>query len=503
MMKELVLNNSRLDKRYDISEQLGRGSYAEIYLANDILASAQSPHSQVVIKALNVFLQDDLDDALERTLVENFQNEAVALDRVRHPNIINRLGHGTARDLNGAVFHYLVLEYLPGGDLQNLVRREEVPLKRVLDYVEQICAGLGHAHRHSIIHRDIKPQNLLLTEDRSTVKIADFGVARVNTTDSPITRVGTNVYAPPEHSPMFAGQTGTLTFAQLTPAADIYSLAKSIYTLVSGEAPRAFANETLTALPESIDHEEWSDELLQVLQKATHRDPRSRHQDVEEFWNALTVVREIAETGEASTLVRRRSLPQAHVSRGYTPFAPAKPQFQSEPPEVAGGFTPRPLSVGINRDQAFDASVITNSGSLNGSNISLKPPATAGGSDITPRRKRSRLQRLAVFAGFLAMFTGILYGTASYMRGRAILPEIHNPFAAQTAVASTDIYLRSAPNTDNDPIGLVTKNSKVRIVNSRDNWYQIDVVTQGRSQTFQPNATRGWLNGKYLDTDGN
>src|SRR5688500_18087323 len=177
-MKELVLNNSRLDKRYDIREELGRGSYAEIYLARDILASTSSPHSEVVVKALNVFLQDDLDDDLERTLVENFQNEAIALDRVRHPNIISRIGHGTARDLRGSVFHYLVLEYLPGGDLQKLVRHGKPPLKKALGYVEQICAGLSHAHRNGIIHRDIKPQNLLLTADRSMVKIADFGVAR-------------------------------------------------------------------------------------------------------------------------------------------------------------------------------------------------------------------------------------------------------------------------------------------------------------------------------------
>src|SRR5258708_35020338 len=106
-MKELSLNNCRLDKRYDVRNQLGRGSYAEIYLARDILASSHSPHSQVVIKALNVFLQDDLDTGLERTLVENFQNEAIALDRVRHPNIISRLRHGTARDLNGPVLHFL------------------------------------------------------------------------------------------------------------------------------------------------------------------------------------------------------------------------------------------------------------------------------------------------------------------------------------------------------------------------------------------------------------
>src|ERR1044072_4689658 len=107
-MKELAIINCRLDGRYDVQSPLGRGSYAEIYVAKDALASPQSPHSLVVIKALNVFLQDDLDADLERTLVENFQNEAIALDRVRHPNIISRLGHGSARDLENTIFHYLV-----------------------------------------------------------------------------------------------------------------------------------------------------------------------------------------------------------------------------------------------------------------------------------------------------------------------------------------------------------------------------------------------------------
>jgi len=495
-VKELALNNCRLDGRYDIREELGRGSYAEIYLARDILASTNSPHSRVVIKALNVFLQDDLDDALERTLVENFQNEAIALDRVRHPNIISRLGHGTARDLNGAVFHYLVLEYLPGGDLQRLVKGENVSFKQVLNYVEQVCAGLGHAHSNSIIHRDIKPQNLLVTEDRSTVKIADFGVARVSTADSPITRVGTNIYAPPEHSPMFAGQTGVLTFAQLTPAADIYSFAKSIYTLASRESPRAFTNEALTSLPDSIAAQRWADDLLRVLQKATHHDPRERHLSVDEFWNDLGVVREIVETGETGTLVRRRSLPQAHVSRGYTPFAPAMPQFEaelpvSEPPVITGGLGSDPTVEGNG------VSLVRSSHDV------ISPPVTTGGSDarLNARPRRNRARKLAVFAILLISFTGVLYGTAMYMRGRGILPEIRNPFAKQTALASTDIYLRSTPSTDNDPIGLVTKNSRVRIVNSQNNWYQVDVVEQGRAQAFQANASRGWVNGKYLDVN--
>src|SRR5438876_5793623 len=144
-MKELSLENCRLDKRYDIRERLGQGSYAEVFLARDILASTQSSHSQVVIKALNVFLQDDLDDDLERTLVENFQNEAIALDRVRHPNIISRLGHGTAIDLEGTTFHYLVLEYLSGGDMAALARRSALSIEKALAYLEQVCSGLAHA----------------------------------------------------------------------------------------------------------------------------------------------------------------------------------------------------------------------------------------------------------------------------------------------------------------------------------------------------------------------
>src|SRR5687768_5411784 len=136
-MKELVLEHCRLDGRYDIREELGRGSYAEIFLARDILASPQSPHSTVVIKALNVFLQDDLDADLERTLVENLQIEAAALDRVRHPNIISRLGHGTARDLNGTIFHYLVIEYMAGGDLQKLCREKVLDLQLSMKYIEQ------------------------------------------------------------------------------------------------------------------------------------------------------------------------------------------------------------------------------------------------------------------------------------------------------------------------------------------------------------------------------
>src|ERR1043165_1371703 len=130
-MTELKLQNCRLDGRYDVQDCLGRGSYAEIYVARDRAAVDGMPQ-MVVIKALNVFLQGTLDLDLERTLIENFQNEAVALDRVRHPNIISRLGHGTAIDLAGTTFHSLALEYLSGGDMAARYRQQSYTPERCL-----------------------------------------------------------------------------------------------------------------------------------------------------------------------------------------------------------------------------------------------------------------------------------------------------------------------------------------------------------------------------------
>src|SRR6476660_2407544 len=291
-MSELKLQQSRLDGRYDIIECLGRGSYAEIYVANDNAAPEGSPHT-IVIKALNLYLQDAPDAELERTLVTNFQHEAVALDRVRHPNVINRLGHGTAIDLAGTTFHYILLEYLPGGDLAALTRNRPLSIQRAVHYLEQVSAGLAHAHKCGVIHRDIKPQNILLTADRQIVKIADFGVARLDANEGAITRVGTNIYSAPEHNPLM--QTSQLDTARLngphdylTPAADIYSLAKTTYALLAGESPRKFAQHTVTELPLLISDKSWSNAVLRVLEKATQNRPEDRYQTVEEFWDELS-----------------------------------------------------------------------------------------------------------------------------------------------------------------------------------------------------------------------
>ncbi|MFN2530087.1 MAG: serine/threonine-protein kinase, partial [Pyrinomonadaceae bacterium] len=291
-MSELKLQQSRLDGRYDILECLGRGSYAEIYVANDNAAAVGAPRT-VVIKALNLYLQDAPDADLERTLVSNFQKEAVALDRVRHPNVINRLGHGTAIDLDGTTFHYIVLEYLPGGDMAAFTRNRPLEIQRAMFYLEQVCSGLAHAHKCGVIHRDIKPQNLLLTADKQIVKIADFGVARIDAGDGAITRVGTSIYSAPEHNPLV--QTGQLDTASLssskdhlTPAADIYSLAKATYTLLAGESPRRFAQHRITDLPLPLRQEHWGPAVLAVLERATQTRPEDRYQTVGEFWDEMT-----------------------------------------------------------------------------------------------------------------------------------------------------------------------------------------------------------------------
>ena len=123
-------------------------------------------------------------------------------------------------------------------------------LDEALFFFRQVCEGLAYAHSCGIIHRDLKPNNFLLSEDRRIVKIADFGVAKITVgggDDAEVTRVGAEVYAPPEHHPEKQEQ-----YDRLTAAADIYSLAKSFYTVVVGRPPSQFKCAPITALPEEL-----------------------------------------------------------------------------------------------------------------------------------------------------------------------------------------------------------------------------------------------------------
>ncbi|MCA1592857.1 MAG: serine/threonine protein kinase [Acidobacteria bacterium] len=507
-MSELKIQQCRLDGRYDILECLGRGSYSEVYVARDLSASDGMPHT-VVIKALNSFLQDSPDQELERTLIENFRNEAVALDRVRHPNVINRLGHGTAIDMEGRTFHYLVLEYLSGGDLQKYCRHHPMPLEGALFYLEQVCAGLSHAHKHGVIHRDIKPQNLLLTADQRTVKIADFGVAKIEAGEGLITRVGTDVYAAPEHHPM--GRTGpldtaslSLPVAQLTPAADIYSLAKTAYMLLAGEAPRRFSQRPITELPEELARQPWSAYVLRVLERATRTNPEKRYQTVEEFWsylkdamlphtrplkNAGDFAEAQAQAGANNRLAAANPPPAPVFERAVEPSANSKRQ-RIVVPVKQGSQIETTAAVQSNGNRAVAVS--------GGERISEQ--------QASPRRPRlsPRARNWLVALLLLAAFAGMLYATHSYVsslrtgaNGSRSADNSSSP-VGHDFVTTSNVNLREGPSASYAIVGLAEINSTVRVLKVSGNWYQVNIIEHGQPKRDGGSSEQGWLNSSLL-----
>ncbi|MFS8086597.1 MAG: protein kinase domain-containing protein [Acidobacteriota bacterium] len=520
-MTELKLLLCRLDGRYDIEDCLGRGSYAEIYQARD-RGAADERFRTVVIKALNVLLQGYQDPELERTLIQNFQNEAIALDRVRHPNIISRLGHGTAIDLTGTAFHYIVLEYLSGGDLAVLCRKDVLKLDRALFYLQQICAGLAHAHACGVIHRDIKPQNLLLTADHETVKIADFGVAKLEAADGAITRVGTNIYAAPEHNPLVqtaALETGSLPIAhaQLTPAADIYSLAKTAYAMICGVPPRAFAHHPISHLPAPMSEQPWASSLLRVMERATRTRPSERYQTVQEFWDELSDAALPATQPLIVAPAQRRISSDLKIEPDViTVAAPPKPRFETssdlQRPEIAGNGAMRPKIVvpiaghstipPAYEQAAMQAGRVTVPVAHNGAAAGRVVPAV-----VAPKPRR-RSRDFVVGAILVLCFAGLLLATGAYVRSlinkrAAQQQQTTTGIVGREAVTTTDLNLRNGPNPTNDPIGLAEANSRVRVmsVNSTNNWCEVQVLQHGRPKVDPNSQDRGWVNKRFLKFD--
>lgn len=514
-MSELKLQQCRLDGRYDITECLGRGSYAEIYVANDLAAARKGTiPSTIVIKALNLYLQGAPDAELERTLTENFQNEAIALDRVRHPNVINRLGHGTALDLAGRAFHYIVLEYMPGGDLAAYCRQRPLSLERTLYYLQQICAGLSHAHSRGIIHRDIKPQNLLLSADLQIVKIADFGVAKLEASDEPITRVGTDVYSAPEHNPLI--RTGPLDTGPLNghrqklgPPADIYSLAKTVYMLLTGESPRRFAQRQITELPPSLSNHYWSAGVLNALRTATEQRIDLRYQTAGEFLEEMmeatlapTValgeqVRTISTVTQSSA--EAQSMEAAVIAQRPAPVAPDFPPTQQlkELPVAEHARIVVPLS-----ETSYESALAQQK--QNEKPVQQKKIKQQAGPAVRPATRRpGRLLRGALVPAILILcLSGVLLATHAYFsrRHQQTTDQTDTPSdIGREALARTDINLRPEPNLNNQRIGVVEENSRVRIIGVRGNWMQVQILQHGREGYDPSSADRGWVDQRFLD----
>lgn len=550
-MPELRLENSLVDDRYLVERCLGRGSYAEIFLAYDQLSEGRP----AIIKSLNTSLQGTPDPELERTLVENFQNEAIALDRVRHPHIILRLGHGTAADLEGVPFHYIVLEYMPGGDLWSLCRKRPVALDDAMFCFQQIAEALAFAHSKRVIHRDIKPNNILLSADHSVLKIADFGVAKLTHDDvSEITRVGTNVYAPPEHHPDI--RDGDL-IEKLTPSADIYSLAKTIYTAMTGGAPRQFSREPITSLPVELADQPWSQPLLAVLAKATASRVADRYQTVEEFWESFTGVRSIGETGEEvddeATIVRSRLSTTSPIEQ-----TAARPNFQtlanpseelSRPQkarivvELPGPAEHRSVLEEPTRGPRDMATERPNTEAVNGLGTQtfgsphFVEPAPGGlrqspdpdqqavvspeGNALNPRTRNLKVQTLRgersfldnvraaissewlrrVFIIFLAAaLIGLAASTYYHFAGQ----RVGLPFFSQTKdgriSGAQNVNLRNNPNLSGAPLVALPEGTRIRVVGEQAGWMKVKVLEWPVSA---PDGAPdiGWVDGRFVRLD--
>jgi serine/threonine protein kinase len=436
---------------------------------------------------------------------------------VRHPNVINRLGHGTAIDLAGTTFHYIVLEYLPGGDLFALTRTRPLPIQKALSYLEQVCSGLAHAHKCGVIHRDIKPQNLLLTADKEVVKIADFGVARLDANDGAITRVGTNIYAAPEHNPLIqTGQLDTiglrLPHDHLTPAADIYSLAKTTYTLLAGESPRRFAQHALTDLPLHLRDAYWSDSVLHVLERATQNRPDARYQTVEEFWDdlaeaTLPPTRPLQMVSPDMEQMRRKASADLSVEpeEDFTEAAPPRPHFsipEQREPDLDTLKRPR-IVVPISLEARRQMELRTRQDLDQEKHERRAEKSSQPMGSVLPASKK---QRTLVALGLILAFSGMLLATHKYVTTRwnpltRVTQTVDPVIIGRQGVTTTDVNLRPVANVSNLPIGLAESGSKVKVLSADNNWYEVQVVEHGRPKIDPYSSDRGWIHKRYVKFD--
>jgi beta-lactam-binding protein with PASTA domain/tRNA A-37 threonylcarbamoyl transferase component Bud32 len=331
-----TLINTLFDGRYRIVRKLGSGGMANVYLAED-----EDLGRRVAIKILNErYANDDL-------FIERFRREAKSAAALSHPNIVSVYDRGEAEGT-----YYIAMEVIEGRSLKELIMtRGPLPIAQALAYTHEILEALRFAHRHGIIHRDIKPHNILIGE---RLKVTDFGIARAGA--SQMTEagsiMGTAQYLSPEQA----------RGAPVTASSDLYSAAIVLYEMLTGKVPFTGDSAIEIAMkhlndppkPPSKIRPEIPEELDAVVLRALAKNPEDRYQTAEEFSEDLHRVEAglplAPETSEAATaLLAGAALVgdggSTEVLAGTavtTPGGPPPPTTRRPPPPYGPGYYDEP-----------------------------------------------------------------------------------------------------------------------------------------------------------------